>query len=33
VVTDRASFAYLADVFVLEAHRGQGLSPGNAGPA
>jgi len=26
VVTDRASFAYLADVFVLEAHRGQGLS-------
>ena len=26
VVTDRASFAYLADVYVLEAHRGQGLS-------
>ena len=26
VVTDRASFAYLCDVFVLEAHRGQGLS-------
>lgn len=26
VVTDRASFGYLADVFVLEAHRGQGLS-------
>ena len=26
VVTDRTSFAYLADVFVLEAHRGQGLS-------
>jgi GNAT superfamily N-acetyltransferase len=26
VVTDRATFAYLADVFVLEAHRGQGLS-------
>ena len=25
VVTDRATFAYLADVFVLEAHRGQGL--------
>lgn len=24
-VTDRATFAYLADVFVLEAHRGQGL--------
>ena len=26
VVTDRASFAYLADVFVLEPWRGQGLS-------
>ena len=26
VVTDKASFAYLADVYVLEAHRGQGLS-------
>ena len=25
VVTDRATFAYLAYVFVLEAHRGQGL--------
>ena len=25
VVTDRSTFAYLADVFVLEAHRGQGL--------
>ena len=25
VVTDRATFAYLADVFVLEAHRGSGL--------
>lgn len=24
-VTDRATFAYLADVFVLPAHRGQGL--------
>jgi GNAT superfamily N-acetyltransferase len=24
VITDRATFAYLADVFVLEAHRGQG---------
>jgi GNAT superfamily N-acetyltransferase len=24
VVTDRATFAYLADVFVLEAHRGRG---------
>jgi GNAT superfamily N-acetyltransferase len=26
VVTDRATFAYLADVFVLEPHRGLGLS-------
>ena len=26
VVTDKTSFAYLADVYVLEAHRGQGLS-------
>lgn len=26
VVTDRATFAYLADVFILEAHRGLGLS-------
>jgi GNAT superfamily N-acetyltransferase len=26
VVTDRATFAYLADVYVLEASRGQGLS-------
>ncbi len=25
VVTDRATFAYLCDVFVLEAHRGAGL--------
>ncbi len=25
-VTDKATFAYLADVFVLEAHRGQGIS-------
>ena len=25
VITDHATFAYLADVFVLEAHRGQGL--------
>ena len=24
-ITDRATFAYLADVYVLEAHRGQGL--------
>ena len=26
VVTDRATFAYLADVYVLEAHRGAGLA-------
>jgi GNAT superfamily N-acetyltransferase len=26
VITDRATFAYLADVFVLEQWRGQGLS-------
>ncbi len=26
VITDQATFAYLCDVFVLEAHRGQGLS-------
>lgn len=25
MVTDRATFAYLADVFVLEGHRGRGL--------
>jgi ribosomal protein S18 acetylase RimI-like enzyme len=25
VVTDRATFAYLSDVFVLESHRGRGL--------
>ena len=25
VVTDRATFAYLADVFVLDGHRGHGL--------
>jgi GNAT superfamily N-acetyltransferase len=25
-ITDRATFAYLGDVFVLETHRGQGLS-------
>ena len=25
VVTDRATFAYLADVFILESHRGRGL--------
>ena len=26
VVTDKATFAYLSDVYVLEEHRGQGLS-------
>jgi len=26
VITDRATFAWLADVFVLESHRGRGLS-------
>ncbi len=26
MVTDRATYAYLADVFVLEAYRGRGLS-------
>lgn len=26
LVTDKATFAYLADVFVLEEHRGKGLS-------
>ncbi len=26
VVTDCATFAYLADVFVIESHRGRGLS-------
>ena len=26
LVTDHATFAYLADVYVLEAHRGKGLS-------
>ena len=26
VITDQATFAYLADVYVLEPHRGQGLS-------
>ena len=25
VITDRATFAYLADVFILEQHRGHGL--------
>jgi GNAT superfamily N-acetyltransferase len=26
VITDRATYAYLADVFILESHRGRGLS-------
>lgn len=26
VITDKATFAYLADVFVLQSHRGKGLS-------
>jgi GNAT superfamily N-acetyltransferase len=26
VVTDKATFAYLADVYVVEAHRGKGLA-------
>jgi GNAT superfamily N-acetyltransferase len=26
VVTDKATFAYLADVYVLESHRGKGLA-------
>jgi len=26
LITDRATFAYLADVFVLEEHRGQGIA-------
>lgn len=26
IVTDRSTFALLADVFILEAHRGKGLS-------
>jgi GNAT superfamily N-acetyltransferase len=26
VVTDKATFAYLADVYILEPHRGKGLS-------
>lgn len=26
VITDRAVFAYVADVFVLESHRGRGIS-------
>lgn len=26
IITDFASYAYLCDVFILESHRGQGLS-------
>ena len=26
IITDKATYAYLADVFVLEPHRGKGLS-------
>jgi GNAT superfamily N-acetyltransferase len=26
VITDRATFAYLCDVYILEPHRGKGLS-------
>jgi ribosomal protein S18 acetylase RimI-like enzyme len=26
VITDRATYAYLSDVYVLESHRGRGLS-------
>ena len=26
VITDRATFAYLADVYILEEHRGRGLA-------
>jgi GNAT superfamily N-acetyltransferase len=26
VITDRATFAYIGDVFVVESHRGRGLS-------
>ena len=33
VVTDTATFAYLADVFVLEEHRGRGLGAWMAGLA
>jgi len=32
-VTDRATFAYLADVFVLPPHRGQGLASWLVGTA
>ena len=26
VISDKSTFAYLSDVFVLEAHRGKGLA-------
>ena len=26
LITDKATFAYLADVFIIESHRGKGLS-------
>src|SRR5215469_12695526 len=26
VITDRATYAYIGDVFILESHRGRGLS-------
>lgn len=26
MITDKATFAYMADVYILEAHRGKGLS-------
>src|ERR1051325_7565323 len=26
VISDKATFAYVADVFILESHRGRGLS-------
>jgi len=28
LITDKATFAYLADVFIVESHRGKGLSNG-----
>ena len=33
VITDRATFAYLADVFVLEAYRGRGLAASSSAVA
>ncbi len=32
-ITDRATFAYLADVFVLDSHRGRGLGKWMVGKA